>query len=278
VSLYYLPVPHTDTDTPGALFHRDGEWYQPTKLATGPWRTDAQHGGPPAALFGLAMSQAVEDHEHISRVTIELESPVPLEPLRVEVARRQVSRRVAHLDMALMTADRQVASARALLLAAERLPEPEWQPAPEDFSVPGPDKTYVLGGPRGSDDHLVFHRDGAEHRVVAGGYHLAGPSTAWIRLAYPLVDGDETTPLCSLLAAADFGSALSRPLSVDSGVGLINVDVSLALVRHPVGEWFRLEATGLVHPDGAGLAITHLADTQGLLGILHQSQLAQTRR
>jgi hypothetical protein len=76
---------------------------------------------------------------------------------------------------------------------------------------------------------------------------------------------------------ADFGSAIAQPLGSGEPVALINVDVSLALSRRPVGEWFRLDSIDLVGDGGVGLAITNLADRDGPLGVLHQSQLGTGR-
>jgi len=41
------------------------------------------------------------DDEFIARLNVELERPVPLVPLTAVVSRRNVSRRVAHVDVAL---------------------------------------------------------------------------------------------------------------------------------------------------------------------------------
>ncbi len=262
--------------TETALFHRDGDWLVPTTLTTGPWRSDAMHGGPPSAVIGLAIEAATEPDDQVARITIELEAPVPLEPLRCATTRTQISRRVGRLDIALVTPVRQVCSARVLLLRGDPIPEPAWVPPSEDFSVPGPEARYAWDArSRRADDTAVFHRDGSEHRLVSGGYGTAGPGVCWIRMAFPLVEGEPTSALCGLLAAADFGSALSGslPRQTGRGVGLINVDVSLAIARDPVGEWFRLDSTALVDPAGWGLAMTRLADTAGHLGVLHQSQL-----
>jgi hypothetical protein len=122
----------------------------------------------------------------------------------------------------------------------------------------------------------VYHRDAVEHRVVAGSIATAGPATSWSSLRHPLVAGHPTPPLAALLAVADFGSAIAQPYGWDEPVLLINVDVSVALSRSPAGEWFRLDAVDLVG-DGVALAVTHLADERGPLGIVHQSQLTRRR-
>ena len=178
----------------------------------------------------------------------------------------------------MLTAERRVCSARALIARTEPVPAPAWRPPHQDYTVPGVDKRFDWAHDPRRSSPTIFHRDAVEHRLVAGTYGAPGPGTAWIRLSSPLVDGEETSPLCGLLAAADFGSALSQSMPRDGGASLINVDVSLALVRPPAGEWFLLDATGLVDEAGAGLATARLADVDGPLGVLHLSQVAYTRQ
>jgi hypothetical protein len=262
-------------DAGGALFRRADQWFHPTLLTTGPWRPDAMHGGPPSALMGWAVDRAVEPNEHIARINIELERPVPLEPLRMERTRRQVSRRVAHVDVVLRTAARAVASARALLLRTEPVPALIFQPADDMPVVPGPER--VVSPPSASHSApILYHRDATEHRMIEGGFEIPGPGTSWVRLTRPLIEGEQTSGLCSLLAVADFGSAISQSVVAGAGVGLINVDVSVALSRYPVGPWICLRAAGMLNQDGAGLAVTHLTDSQGALGIATQSQIGHS--
>jgi hypothetical protein len=258
-------------DLARALFERADGWFFPSALTTGPWRADAMHGGPPSALIGRAIEHAVDHGEHVSRINIELERPVPLEPLQTVVVRRQISRRVAYLDIQLRTGDCAVTSARALLLRGEpilggsravdeppRLVGSEWAVRPPGAAHDAP---------------VLYHRDAVEHRFVAGGFEVPGPSTAWIRLASAIVAGEEAGALSQLLAVADFGSAIAQGLEPDLGVGLINVDVSVALARRPVGQWFLLSSTDVVTADGIGLAHTELSDLTGRLGIATHSQL-----
>jgi hypothetical protein len=148
-------------------------------------------------------------------------------------------------------------------------------PPDEDYTVPGAEARFTWEKRSSGSDFTVFHRDASEHRLVSGSYAESGPGVSWVRTSYPVVEGEPTSPLCGLLAAADFGSALSGSLPRNTGraVGMINVDVSLAIARDPIGEWFRLDSTALLDPAGWGLAMTRLADVAGPLGVLHQSQL-----
>ena len=258
-----------------ALFREvDDAWLVPGEFARGPWQPDAMHGGPPAALVGWGIESVLEPGEVAARITVDLITPVPLAPLRVVATRRSMSRRVTHVDVELVTERATVCTGHAVVLRGDPLPAPAWSPAPVG-GVPGPERRDDIG-PAFHDVTPVYHRDAVEHRVTAGSIATAGPTTSWSSLRYPLVDGRPTPPLAALLAVADFGSAIAQPYDWDEPVLLINVDVSVALCRAPAGEWFRLDAVDLVG-DGAALAVTHLADERGPLGVLHQSQLARRR-
>ena len=74
---------------------------------------------------------------------------------------------------------------------------------------------------------------------------------------------------------ADFSSALSQSVVPGSGTGMINVDVSVALTRAPLGPWFCLASRGDVGDSGIGLSVTKLFDQIGALGVVTTSQLAQ---
>lgn len=258
-----------------ALFREVDGWFVPGELTRGPWQPDAMHGGPPAAMIGWGIEQALEPGEQAARIAVDLITPVPLEPLRVVSVRRPVSRRVTHLDVELVTERATVCTAHAVLLRGDPLPRPTWSP-PAVEPPAGPEHRDDIG-PAFHDVTPVYHRDAVEHRVVAGSITTAGPATSWSSLRYPLVAGRATPPLAALLAVADFGSAIAQPYGWDEPVLLINVDVSVALSRSPAGEWFRLDAVDLVGDAGIAVAVTHLADEAGPLGVLHQSQLGRRR-
>ena len=263
------------SDDAGGLFHLDGDWFVPSDFTRGPWRADAMHGGPPGALVAWGIDRELADGELVARISIDLIAPVPIEPLRVNVERAPVSRRVTHLSVELATRSAAVCRAHAVVLRGDALPPPAWSP-PWDAAVPGPDLRVDLGpGFHGASP--VFHRGAVEHRVTHGSISGPGPCVSWVSLTRPVVAARPTPPLCGLLGVADFGSAIAQPLGNDQPVSLINVDVSLALSRLPVGEWFRLDAADLVGDAGVALAVTQLADAHGPIGILHQSQLGRRR-
>ena len=108
------------------LFERDGDGFLPSEFTRGPWRPDAQHGGPPSALLGHLVEPEVGETEFLTHLEIELLRPVPLTRLHGEVRREQVSGRVARLHATLFSETEPVARANALVLQRTELDPPDW--------------------------------------------------------------------------------------------------------------------------------------------------------
>jgi hypothetical protein len=91
----------------------------------------------------------------------------------------------------------------------------------------------------------------------------------------PLVAGEETSPLCRVAVAADFGNGISWVLDRTQGYRFINPDLTIALQRHPVGEWVGLESATAADALGVGLAESRLYDQHGAIGRSIQSLLLE---
>jgi hypothetical protein len=115
-----------------------------------------------------------------------------------------------------------------------------------------------------------------EWRWSAGSFLEPGPGTAWARMRYPLVEGEEPSPLQRVLVVADSGNGASRELN-----GLkwwfINPELTVHLHREPVGEWVCLDATTHVSEGGVGLATSVLSDVEGPIGVGAQSLFVARR-
>ncbi len=257
------------------LFVRDGDVYIPTEHTTGPWRSDAQHGGPPAALLARVAEALVGETEAVARISVELVRPVPLEPLTTAGVRTTVSRRVTHVESRLLHEGATVATCRALVLTRGELPEPAWTPEdpPRGWSVPAPEARIDPPAWASGEVPITYHQHGVEHRMTRGTFGEPGPATSWVRLNVPLIDGEETSALCRLMAAADFGSGISSVYAPGQRAGLINADLTVALARQPRGEWTVVHAQTTTGGDGIGLCVSELGDEHGPVGIGTQSLL-----
>jgi hypothetical protein len=113
-----------------------------------------------------------------------------------------------------------------------------------------------------------------EVRIVRGNWTEPGPGIAWFRLKCPVVLGEDLSPCSRAAASADFGSGVGNALRFTHTSG-INADITIALHRHPIGEWVCLESGSWVNPHGVGLAETRLHDRNGSIGRALQTLLLE---
>jgi hypothetical protein len=76
--------------------------------------------------------------------------------------------------------------------------------------------------------------------------------------------------------AADSGNGISAILDF-SRYSFLNLDLTINLLRKPVGEWMCLDARTSFGASGCGLAESVLYDIQGLIGRATQSLAIRAR-
>jgi hypothetical protein len=209
----------------------------------------------------------------VTRLTVELLRPIPLEPLSVSTRMVRSGRKVQLVEATLRTETHEVARMVALRIRRTELPIPEGLPT-DGASVEPPERGVELTELRGFYDG--FHNRGVEHRFVRGGFGTPGPATDWIRLKVPLVLGEDTSPLCRAVAVSDFGNGLSGILPPDRFT-YINPDLTVTLHRYPRGEWVCLDAHTRVEPTGVGVSESRLFDRDGPIGRAVQCLLLEER-
>jgi Thioesterase-like superfamily len=252
-----------------AFYSPRDDGFIPSELTRGPWDPGAQHAGPPAALLGRAIERC-EPREgmRVGRITFEILAPVPLEPLTVEAGLVRPGRSVELLEGSLSSAGTELMRARAWRLQAgevaldtpgERPPAGPEHGAPSDF--------FPTGQP-------VGYHTAMDYRFVQGAFLEPGPATVWMRMRAALLEGEEPSPLQRVLAAADSGNGVSAALDWRRHL-FINTDLSVHLLRPPVGEWVCLDA--VTHVDGLGLSDTALWDERGRIGRGVQTLLVRPR-
>jgi len=248
-----------------------------TELPRGPWDPAHQHGGPPVALACRAIEAAAGEHGlgHIARLTANLLRPVPVRgDLSVEVKADYVGRNAGHFSAVLVAGGKEVVRLTAL---AQR-ESPIELPA----SLPG---HPLPKAPRAPDDsppvHFPFagghvgYADLVETRIAQGAM-WQGPCAIWFRLRYPLVHGEAPSPYARVAVAADSGNGVSAVLDIERYL-YVNADLTINLLRKPVGEWICLDARTAIGPDGSGLAESALYDEQGFIGRATQSLAVRMR-
>ncbi len=250
--------------------------YQSSGLTRGPWHPDHQHAGPPIALVCRAFEAAAQAHglTHISRLTANLLRPVPISELAVNVNPVYVGRNAAHFSAQLVAQGKEVGVFTAL---AQR---------ENDFAVPDGLAGHPLPqAPKSPEDSPVVHFPFAGRHVgysdlvetrAARGEIFGGPCAIWFRLRHPLLEGEIPSAYQRVAVAADSGNGISAILDYER-YSFVNSDLTINLLRHPVGEWICLDARTHLGSNGCGLAESALYDVQGLIGRSTQSLTVRAR-
>jgi hypothetical protein len=254
-----------------ALFALDGDGFLPTELSQGPWDPNALHGGAPAAL----MARAIESVDpgagmFVTRMTVEFLRPVPRAHLVVSTTLVRPGKKVQLVDASIEAGGVEVARATALRIRQAPMELPDY-PRPEEETPAFPDEVIdISGGIRSGMGSAM------EIRTVRGHFATPGPAAAWMRLRYPVVEGEQPSPLMRVMGAADFGNGLSGVLDYFKYI-YINPDLTVYLHRHPVGEWVCLDAATEASPNGVGVAESRLWDCDGPIGRSLQALLIDQR-
>jgi hypothetical protein len=244
-----------------AFYERlDDDHYRATAFTAGPWDPGAQHGGPPAALLGGAMAARIT--QPVARATFELLRPVPLADLEVTTRVVRPGRAVALAEATLSDADGPCVVARAWGI---RTQDVDLEPMNAGIApLPGPDTAHEV------DFFDVAARQGwhtgMEIRFLEGAAFVEeGPARVWLRPRIAMVDDRPASPLERVLLAADGGNGVSSAADPSRWL-FINPDLTVALYRHPVGDWIGMDAVSTYEPHGVGLATTVLHDGRGAIG------------
>jgi hypothetical protein len=256
------------------LFTPRGADFVPTEHTRGPWDPRHQHGGAVAALVARAVERTAGPDFAVTRLTVELMRPVPIDTLAVDISVPRPGRRVVGVGVSVSAGDLEVEVVRAHAVAIRRLELPTGE-GHSSFLEPGPeagDETSFVF----DDDEPAFHRTGMEVRLVGGSAHQPGPARAWFRLRRPVVGDEEPTGVQRVAAAADFGNGVSWVLPPDRWF-FLNPDLTLHLARPPHGEWVGLDALTLPSDLGMAMAESAVYDDHGRLGRAAQSLLLQPR-
>ena len=257
------------------LFTPRGADFLPSQHTRGPWDPRHQHGGAVAALVARAVERRAGDGFCVTRLTVELMRPVPLEPLAVDVAVPRPGRRVLGITVSVSAGDLEVEVVRAHAVAVRHADLPTGE-GHASFLEPGPQQGVELPFGFQDDDRPAFHSTGMAVRFVDGGADRPGPARAWFRLRRPVVGDEEPSGVQRAAAAADFGNGISWVLPFEEWI-FLNPDLTLHLARPPAGEWVGLDALTLPSDRGMAMAESAVFDEQGRLGRAVQSLLLQRR-
>jgi hypothetical protein len=263
----------SSTDEAPALFVADGDHFVPTHRSRGPWSPTSLHGGSVAALVTRGIEEhAGADELQLVRVTVELLRPVPLAPLSVRCSLARPGRKVQLIDAVVEAGGVEVAWARALRIRRAHDDQLAVPSVPEDDAPAPPGHGVLLS--TGVEGYRALHNEGMELRFVKGRFGERGPATAWFRLRYPVVLGEEPSPWQRAVAAADFGNGVGAELDFGSSL-FINPDLTVSIHRPPVGEWVCLSSRTRFGTPGIGATESELWDEHGRIGRAVQNLLVE---
>ncbi|MET0138341.1 MAG: thioesterase family protein [Sphingobium sp.] len=234
--------------------------YVPTRLARSPWEKGKQNG---VSLGGLATHPAEAVPTPVpmatARLTIDILGAAPHGPTdgRTRVVRE--GKRLQLIEAELLVEGRVAARAAVLRVRIEETPR-----FAEQRSYPAP----AAAAPAGFMDSRAFGGT-METRVASGTLGETGPKTLWVRFGHQHVAGVPLSPLVRTASIADFGGGLGTMLDRDRWTSA-NVDISVHLVREPVGEWILCDASTASDGNGFARSDMVLADEQGAFARAHQ--------
>jgi len=262
---------------PSSAYHRIADdTFVASELTRGPWSPDHQHAGPPTALVCRAIERAAaaQGLTHLARLTANLLRPVPLGELSVAVDEDYAGRNAAHFSARLSGGGKELARFTALMQREVETPTPPGTPGhplPAAPRRPGDCEPFAMP----FAGRQITYADFVETRT-AEGRPWAGPCSVWFRMRHPLVAGESPSPYQRVAVAADSGNGISAVLDF-SRYSFVNCDLTINLLRRPVGDWICLAARTQLGGNGCGLAESALYDEAGLIGRATQSLAVRLR-
>lgn len=249
----------------------------PTVLARSGWGADHLHGvalsGVLARELQYAVTELGRDDLRPARLVVDLFRPARFSPSRTRHVVVRNGPRVCLVDSTFEQDDEVVARASALFLLVSAETEGEvWAPPAADAPVPPPEQvTQVLTEPTMPfifSEQTGWSQDFAEHQNAERKQH-------W-QYVPRVVAGEEPSPFEVAAQVADSTNMVGNWGS--RGVEYINTDISLNLVRLPLGREIGLRATGRLSTDGIAVATAEMYDRAGVLGTTAMSGLANAKR
>jgi hypothetical protein len=238
----------------------------------GPWGPESQHGGPPAALLTRGIEDLARDeHRVVGRFTMELLGPVPVGPLRLSAEVVRPGRSVEMCEATLYDEQRGRTCARA---TAWLFPATDDGPAQDDTPLPHTPEDGRHKEPPAS--WTGGYLDSVDWRWVRGAVTEPGPGVVWMRPLVDLVEGEPMSPVQRLMSCVDSASGVSAALD-PAGWAFLNTELTVHVLRPPVGDWVCLDATTTLGSGSVGIATSRVHDARGLVARSSQALLIQKR-
>ena len=248
-------------------FYRKDDSAIATENGAGPWDPRMLHGGAPSGLIASIVDNLPSEVPmSVTRLTIDLQRPVPVGPLDIEVNITREGRNIQTSEISLLANGKQVVRATALKIRKEGLVLPPEAAMPE---IAGQIPETSIGFPRAVGFNTAVEMRTEDPAAVSR-------KAVWFHIKRPFLDKGETTPLMRAAATGDYCNGFGSTLDFEKWT-FINADLTLHFVREPIGEWIKLAANSWISPDGRGLGFGELSDMHGPFGRAVQSLVIAKR-
>lgn len=255
-----------------AIYRVDGNSVITSPDAAGPWDRRMQHGSAPASLVTWAAERIPTPVPmDIARVTIDLMRPVPVAPLAIATEVLREGRKIQLCGIKLLADGVQVVGATVLKIRRQVLTLPE-DVEELPVTLPSPEDSLVEDGHAATSPFVRSVSMRAARQALR-------PSRRRRDMVpgRPSVDrGEALSQAMRAVVAADFSNGTASTLDFRAWT-YINADLTVNFSRQPIGEWILLDGRSWIGPDGAGLAMSRLADRRGYFGRAVQSLVIEKR-
>jgi hypothetical protein len=118
--------------------------------------------------------------------------------------------------------------------------------------------------------------DAVDWRWVKGAVEEPGPGLVWMRPLVDLVEGERMSATQRLMACVDSASGVSAELD-PARWAFLNTELTVHVLRPPVGEWVCLDAETTLSTGQVGMARSSVYDERGLVARSAQALLVAPR-
>ena len=252
----------------------DVEWFTPNDHARGPWDPEACHAGPPTGLLARALERVLPTIR-LARITVDLARPIPMAGFRIDAQVTRSGRTVGTTSAALVDGDG-VARVTATGIHIATQQEPVFEATLDTSGIMTPHVADATPGPfpiQVDRRHGLpgFSGEAVRIRYPDGESPTPGARTIWMNTA-DLLPNETPSPFQRICPLADCGNAFSRHFEPNE-IMFVNPDLTIALHRDPVGDWFGSKAVSQWQPTGIGLADAVLFDDLGPVGKAMQTMI-----
>ena len=263
----------TETAEPACYFEREGDHaFRATRLTEGAWNPAEQHIAPALGLIAHAIDADMErrrgdDRLVLARLSYDILGVIPIGTVTIEVSMLRPGRTIELVEARLHHDGRPCVLARAWLLKAYDTgaiagSALDPMPARESLSAHTFDGTW--------EGACVRTLEGRREQLALG------RARGWLRTEVALIGGESVGQTARMLGMVDFANGMTPRCGPETAL-FPNVDLTVHLLREPVGDWLGFDTAVSFGPVGIGLTHTILHDADGPLGSVAQSLTVRPR-